>query len=152
MLRTIFSSSLVAKSSLSRGYLTAVSSIVPVISSRHRLFSSSSVAWDPKSDSGSSALSTLEVRELPGSEFKYAVLNLNRGPANTLNNELLLSVIANLDKVNNLDKNVKGLVLTSSIPNFFCGGIDLKMFKLGKFLNRVQECEAFYVNPYFNTL
>eukprot|EP01135_Chromosphaera_perkinsii_P012100 Nk52_evm38s2579 gene=Nk52_evmTU38s2579 len=78
-------------------------------------------------------LNPAKAKSLPG--FKYAVINMNRAPVNSLDDNLMTSLRESINDVHNRliieDPEIKGLVLSSAISGFFCAGIDLKMFKSG---------------------
>ena len=50
------------------------------------------------------------------------VMSLNRPPVNSLGLEFINDILASLDRV---EKESKGLVLTSSLKSVFCAGLDL---------------------------
>ena len=73
--------------------------------------------------------------------FLFSV-QLNRPPVNSLNLEFMQSIISTLDEV---EKDSKGMVLTSTSKSVFCAGLDLKeMYKpeeqrLRQFWSTLQE-------------
>jgi len=70
------------------------------------------------------------------------LVQLNRPPVNSLNLEFMQSIITTLDEV---EKDSKGMVLTSTSKSVFCAGLDLKeMYKpeeqrLRQFWSTLQE-------------
>ena len=52
-----------------------------------------------------------------------SVVSLNRPPVNSLNLEFMEDIIAALDQV---EKDSKGMILTSANKSIFCAGLDLK--------------------------
>ncbi|RMZ93199.1 enoyl- delta isomerase mitochondrial [Brachionus plicatilis] len=57
-------------------------------------------------------------------EKGYAILKLNKGPVNSLNLEFLTELNIQLEKFEE-SKEIKGVILTSSIPNIFSAGLDI---------------------------
>ena len=53
---------------------------------------------------------------------KCSIVRLNRPPVNSLNVEFMESIIATLDQV---EKDSKGMILTSANKGIFCAGLDL---------------------------
>ncbi|XP_048757865.2 enoyl-CoA delta isomerase 1, mitochondrial-like [Ostrea edulis] len=71
------------------------------------------------------------------SKTGIAVLSMNKAPVNSLNLEYLTELNIALEKVEN-DKHCKGLIITSSLPKIFCGGLDImEMYQPD--LDRLQE-------------
>jgi len=54
---------------------------------------------------------------------RISVVSLNRPPVNSLNLEFMEDIIAALDQV---EKDSKGMILTSANKSIFCAGLDLK--------------------------
>ncbi|KDO31959.1 hypothetical protein SPRG_03174 [Saprolegnia parasitica CBS 223.65] len=83
----------------------------------------------------------------------FAILRLNRPPVNSLSMELLLAIdeaIQALEK----DKTVKGMILSSTNPKIFSGGLDImEMYqpqtkRLGQFWRAFQNtCLRLYTTP-----
>lgn len=69
---------------------------------------------------------------------------MNRPPVNGLNRELLVELRESLEKIRK--DGSKGVILTSSLPNIFSGGLDImEMYKpdlarAKDFWNELQEC------------
>lgn len=60
-------------------------------------------------------------------EFKdkgYGVMKLNRPPVNSLNLEFLTELNIQLDKIEQ-NKDINGVILTSTSPNVFSAGLDI---------------------------
>ena len=53
---------------------------------------------------------------------KCSIVRLNRPPVNSLNVEFMENIIATLDQV---EKDSKGMILTSANKGIFCAGLDL---------------------------
>eukprot|EP01064_Diplonema_japonicum_P017457 TRINITY_DN2557_c2_g1_i1.p1 TRINITY_DN2557_c2_g1~~TRINITY_DN2557_c2_g1_i1.p1 ORF type:complete len:280 (+),score=41.57 TRINITY_DN2557_c2_g1_i1:55-840(+) len=62
---------------------------------------------------------------------KIAVLSMDRGPVNVLNRKMLTDLTSALDDVAS-SKDVRGLVLTSTVPKVFCAGLDIFEFHNAK--------------------
>jgi len=73
---------------------------------------------------------------------RISVVSLNRPPVNSLNLEFMEDIIAALDQV---EKDSKGMILTSANKSIFCAGLDLKEMyqpdeaRLRKFWHTLQE-------------
>ena len=68
-------------------------------------------------------------------ENGLAIVSLNKPPVNSLGLEFMQDIIAAIDTV---EKDAKGLILTSSNKSIFCAGLDLKeMYKPDE--NRLRE-------------
>ena len=61
--------------------------------------------------------------KLSSDEHGIATLYLNKPPVNSLGLEFMNQIISKLDQV---EKDSRGLVLTSSNKSIFCAGLDLK--------------------------
>ncbi len=60
-------------------------------------------------------------------EHGISLVELNRPPVNSLGLEFMQDIIASLDQV---EKESKGLILTSTSKSVFCAGLDLtEMYK-----------------------
>jgi len=56
-----------------------------------------------------------------------ATISLNKGPVNTFNMEMIQELTEVIKKT---EKSAKGMILTSSLPKVFCGGLDItEMFQ-----------------------
>ena len=64
---------------------------------------------------------------IENNENGLAIVSLNKPPVNSLGLEFMQDIIAAIDTV---EKEAKGLILTSSNKSIFCAGLDLKeMYK-----------------------
>lgn len=71
----------------------------------------------------------------------YEILELNRGKANPINNDLVTTLRQNLARIEN-DARVRGVVLTGNTPGFFSVGLDLKEL----YYNDEKQITAFWKN------
>ncbi len=55
----------------------------------------------------------------------YEILQLNRGKANPINNDLVTTLRSDLSRIAN-SENTRGLILTGNTPGYFSVGLDLK--------------------------
>ena len=77
-------------------------------------------AW--KCQFSSSSTNSQKVLVETGND-RISVVGLNRPPVNSLNLEFMEDIIAALDQV---EKDSKGMILTSANKSIFCAGLDLK--------------------------
>eukprot|EP01100_Stratorugosa_tubuloviscum_P010117 TRINITY_DN4303_c3_g1_i1.p1 TRINITY_DN4303_c3_g1~~TRINITY_DN4303_c3_g1_i1.p1 ORF type:complete len:297 (+),score=145.40 TRINITY_DN4303_c3_g1_i1:92-982(+) len=74
----------------------------------------------------------------------YAIVSLQRAPANALNLELLRSIATTIDNLEK-DESCRGLILTSNVPRIFSAGLDITEFctndktRLADFWRNLQE-------------
>ncbi|CBH10290.1 3,2-trans-enoyl-CoA isomerase, mitochondrial precursor, putative [Trypanosoma brucei gambiense DAL972] len=68
----------------------------------------------------------IEVMESPIENIK--ILSMNNAPANVLSSAMIKEMLSSISEVCNPEKGCcKGIVLTSSLPNVFCNGLDLQL-------------------------
>lgn len=83
-----------------------------------------------RQDSSDAAATKINFYLDENKEKGYATLKLNKGPVNSLNLEFLTELNIQLEKLEE-SKEIKGVILTSNLPNIFSAGLDiLEMYQI----------------------
>lgn len=111
-----------------------------------KCISTSQIVYQQNTPGGATDLFHVEDRRDEG----YVILQMNKAPVNSLSLEFLTALNIQMDKLEK-DKSVKGIILTSALPNIFSAGLDImEMYdcKPERIRNFWSELQNFWIKLY----